>query len=147
MATPSEGTCQICGGRYRLRAGVVPEHGHRRPGAGRVVGKCFGARHPPAELDCERLRAWALELQLREARLHELCRQIEASRVEQVMTPAGEAIAYADARFPAAAAQRLELSRAAAERLRTEFLEVEQRLRQWRPRSVRRVPAKKRKGV
>lgn len=111
-----------------------------------MVGKCFGARHPPAELDCERLRAWALELQLREARLDELCRRIETSQVERVMTPSGESIACGDPRFAVAAAKRLALSRAAAERLRKELLEVERRIRQWRPGSVRRVAAKKRAG-
>jgi hypothetical protein len=45
------GTCQCCGSSVAVADGITSLHGYRRPGDGYTVGKCFGAKHAPANYD------------------------------------------------------------------------------------------------
>src|SRR6185295_9967482 len=52
------GTCQICGGSQAIVRSMIALHGYNRPGVGFIIGECYGAKHPPFEVSCDRLRSW-----------------------------------------------------------------------------------------
>ena len=62
------GTCQICGGSYGTKKGVIAHHGYRRPHVGHQTRSCEGALHVPYEVSCERLRKHIADV----ARLNEV---------------------------------------------------------------------------
>lgn len=53
------GTCQICDDECKITGptGAVVLHGYKRPGGGRLSGKCPGTDRPPYELSCNQIKA------------------------------------------------------------------------------------------
>src|SRR5262245_43138099 len=56
------GTCQVCGGTYKIVRGFISLHGYKRPGYGEIHGKCFGSRCLPFETDRAVLGEWIEKL-------------------------------------------------------------------------------------
>lgn len=54
----NKGTCQICGGMYKINPnGILAHHGFKRPGWGFQTASCMGARYEPYEVSRDRIPA------------------------------------------------------------------------------------------
>lgn len=49
-------TCQVCGRAIKASNGFIAHHGYKRPEWGWQTPSCEGAKYPPYEISCDRLR-------------------------------------------------------------------------------------------
>lgn len=80
------GTCPICEGTYKVRAGAMVHHGFKRPGDGFIHGDCFAVGHPPYEVSCEITKTYRAQIEAQRASLAETLAPFKAGTVFRFVT-------------------------------------------------------------